>query len=391
MNLVCNSTIVFPSTLPSAAAPGQSSGARAPALRTESPWLANLRLSSGQREDDNAWRAVTTRRTLLSREAIVARIRQQVDRSLLPAPEQPDAAAVAASAVNLGRVMLDSMRSLFASMPTLRIGPAGAEAAPTTGRPAADRVSYFIKRFEKKFDIRKTPALAGNADLSGVTVVIGGNGDPRGSDAMPVLDHLRRKNGDRLMIEGRSQSVRWNRSTCEGFNAGLRANCLQIEAGCTASESYYDAVDTYQLAADKGCAFILGTLSVFRPDIKVELPGNIDQCLETSALYADIAASFKPEGVQHHEMQIAQALKRLKEVNGQTTTARQAHMLERIREPIAKGAARFVIVNTDFLADLAPTLLSEGKVILMMPVERASSSGRYRMPYATHSPEHEEL
>ena len=391
MNPVCNSTTVFPSTLPSAAAPGQSSGARAPALRTESPWLSDFKLSSGQRGGDNAWRAVNTRRTLLSREAIVTRIRQQVAPALLPAPEQPDTAAVAASPVNLGRSMLDSMRSLFASMPMLRIGPVGAEAAPTAGRPAADRVSYFIKQFEKKFDIRKTSALAGNADLSGVTVVIGGNGNPLGSAAMPVLGHLRREHRDHLIMEGRSRSLRWNLATCEGFDAKLRANCLQMEAGCTASDSYYDAMDAYQLAAHKGCAFILGTLSVFRPDIKVELPGNIDQCLETSALYADIVASFKPEGMQHHAMQIAQALKHMKEVDLQTTTARQAHMLERIREPIAQGAARFVIVNIDFLAHLAPTLLSDEKVILMMPVEMAGSSARYRMPYATRLREHEEL
>lgn len=159
MNLVCNSTTVFPSSLPSAAAPGQSSGARAPALRAEPPRLRDFKLSSGQRGDDNAWHAVNTRRTLLSREAIVARIRQQVDPSLLPAPEQPEAAAVAASAVNLGRGMLDSMRSLFASMPTLRIGPVGAEAAPTAGRPAADRVSYFIKRFEKNSISARRPRL----------------------------------------------------------------------------------------------------------------------------------------------------------------------------------------------------------------------------------------
>lgn len=208
---------------------------------------------------------------------------------------------------------------------------------------------------------------------------------------MPVLDHLRHKNGDRLMMEGRPQNYRWNRSTCEGFDAELRANCLQIKAGCTASDSYYDAIAAYQVAVHESCAFILGNLSVFRPDIKVELPDNIDQCLETSALYADIVASFKPEGMQHHALQIAKALKRLKDVERQTTTTRQAHMLERIRQPIAKGAARFVIVNIDILADLAPQLLSEGKVILMMPVEIAGSSARYRMPYATRLSEHEEL
>jgi hypothetical protein len=295
MNLVCNGTATFPSTCPSAAAPGQSSSARAPALRTESSWLPDFKPSCAQHGNDNAWRAVNTRRPLLSREAIVARIRQQIDPSLLPAPQQPDAAAVAASAVNLGQAMLDGMRSLFASMPALRVGPAGAEAAPTAGRPAADRVSCFIKQFEKKFDIRKSSALAGHADLSGVTVVIGGNGDPLGSAAMPVLDHLRRENGDRLMMEGRSRSFRWNRATCEGFDAELRAGCLQIEAGCTASDSYYDAINAYQLAAHKGCAFLLGTLSVVRPDIKVELPSNTDQCLKISALYADIVASFEPK------------------------------------------------------------------------------------------------
>lgn len=66
-------------------------------------------------------------------------------------------------------------------------------------------------------------------------------------------------------------------------------------------------------------------------------------------------------------------------------------MPERIRQPITKGAARFVIVNTDFLGDLAPQLLSEGKVILMMPAEMAGSNARYRMPYAALLPEHEEL
>ena len=391
MNLVSNGTAAFPSTCPSAAAPDQSSSARAPALRTESPWLPDSKPSCGRHGNDHAWRALDTRRPRLSRGAIVARIRQQVDPSLLPAPQQPDAAAAAASAVDLGQAMLDGMRSLFASMPTLRIGPAGAEAAPTAGRPAADRVSYFIKRFEKKFDIRKSSALAGHADLGGVTVVIGGAGDPRGSAAMSVLEHLRRENGDRLMIEGRSKDFQWSRATCEGFDAELRAGCLQIEAGCTASDSYYDAMNAYQMAAHKGCAFILGTLTVVRPDIEVELPSNIDQCLKISALYADIVASFEPKKMRHHELQIEQALKSLKDVQRQTAAARQAHMLKQIRQPIAKGAARFVIVSIDMLADLAPTLLLESKVILMMPANTASSGARYRMPYAARSPEHEEL
>lgn len=391
MNLVCNGTATFPSTYPNAAAPDRSSGARAPALRIESSWLPDFKPSCGQHGNDNAWRAVNTRRPLLSRGTIVARIRQQVDPSLLPAPQQPDAAAVAASAVNLGQAMLDSMRSLFASMPTLRIGPAGAEAAPTAGRPAADRVSYFIKRFEKKFDIRKSSALAGHADLSGVTVVIGGNGDPLGSAAMPVLDHLRRENGDRLMVEGRSRSFRWNRATCEGFDAELRAGCLQIEAGCTASDHYYAALNKYEVAVHTMGSFISAALSAYWPDIKYKLPGNVDACMEFNAHYADMVATVQPEGVAHHAMEIRWALDHFKDTERQSRKARQAGMLERIRQPIETGAARFVLINTDFLADLAPQLLAEGKVILMMPASIASGDARYRMPYAGSLSRLEEL
>lgn len=95
--------------------------------------------------------------------------------------------------------------------------------------------------------------------------------------------------------------------------------------------------------------------------------------------------------MQHHELQIEQAFKRLKDVERQTATARQAHMLKQIRQPIAKGAARFVIVNIDILADLAPQLLAEGKVILIMPARIASGDARYRMPYGGSLSGHEEL
>lgn len=198
-------------------------------------------------------------------------------------------------------------------LPHWCIGPADADAAmavSTAGRPAADRVSYFIKRFEKAFDIRKTSALAGNADLSGVTVVIGGYGNPLSEDTMRALTHLRRENGDRLLMEGLSRTSRWTGPTCDRFDAALHGSCVPVEAGCAASDSYDAAMDAYQVAVHEASAFILGNLSVFRPDIKVELPRNIDQFPEASARYADMVASFRPEGMQHHAMQIAELQRR---------------------------------------------------------------------------------
>jgi hypothetical protein len=58
---------------------------------------------------------------------------------------------------------------------------------------------------------------------------------------------------------------------------------------------------------------------------------------------------------------------------------------------MAAGAARFVIVNTGLLADLAPQLLSEGKAILMMPLATASSDARYRMPHPVPQAQRQEL
>jgi hypothetical protein len=344
--------------------------------------------------DDNAWRGIDTRRDRLSRADIVARIGTRVDPALLPEPSQPDVSLIPDSFNTLGRTVLDGMRSLMASMPTLRIGPAGADAAQppacAADRPAADRVSYFIKRFEKVFDIRKAPALASNADLRGVTVVIGGASD-LSEDAMRVLAHLRRGNGDRILMEGLSQPSRWTRPTCERFDAALRDRCAPIEAGCAASASHYDAMMAYQGAVHETCAFILGSLSALHPDIAVDLPRNIDDCLEVSARHADLVASGQPKAMQHHAMRVAQALSHFKAVASATMAQRQAHMLERIRQPMASGAARFVIVNTDVLADLAPQLLSEGKIILMMPAATANGDARYRMPHPIRQAERQEL
>jgi hypothetical protein len=123
----------------------------------------------------------------------------------------------------------------------------------------------------------------------------------------------------------------------------------------------------------------------------VELPSDIDQCLAFSARHADLVATVYPESVQDHAMQVAEALTRFKTTEHQTRAARQAHMLEQIRQPIEAGAARFVIMHGDFLADLAPQLLSEGKIILMMPAATASGDARYRMPHLVHQDERHEL
>jgi hypothetical protein len=110
-----------------------------------------------------------------------------------------------------------------------------------------------------------------------------------------------------------------------------------------------------------------------------------------TARYADLVATLHPESMQDHAMHIAEALARFKTVDQQTKAPRQAHMLEQIRQPMASGAARFVIVNTDFLADLAPQLLAEGNIILMMPGATADSNERYRMPHPMHQAERHEL
>jgi hypothetical protein len=394
MNHLSNSSTPLPSSMPATAAHGQARAARGPFPQHEPAWQPDGRPRFSQRGNGNAWRGVDTRRDRLSRAELVTRIRARVDASLLPAPAQPDAGPISTHLGSLCRTVSDGMRSLIASMPTLRIGPVGADAAqlPASAgdRPAADRISYFIKRFEKTFDIRKAATLTGNADLRGVTVVIGGDND-LSQDAMRVLAHLRRENGDRILMEGLSQANRWTKPTCDRFDAALRDSCAPIESGCAASASYYDAMMAYQGAVHETCAFILGSLSALHPDIAVDLPRNIDECLELSARHADLVASGQPTAMQRHAMRVAQASSHFKAVTRATMAPRQAHMLEQIRQPMTSGAARFVIVNTDLLADLAPQLLAEGKVILMMPVAIANSDARYRMPHPLRQAERQEL
>lgn len=386
MNHLSNSTALLPSSLPATTAHGQAKALHGHFLPHEPAWQPGGEQPFSQHGHGDAWRGIDTRRDRLGRTEIVTRIRARVDASLLPAPAQRDAGLVMEQLDSLSRTVLNGMRSLIASMPTLRIGPAGADAA----QPAAGRVSYFIKRFERAFDIRKAPALAGNADLRGVTVVIGGDSN-LSEDAMRVLAHLRPGNGDRILMEGLSQPSRWTRPTCERFDAALRDSCDPIEAGCAASASYYDAMMAYQSAVHETCAFILGSLSALHPDIAADLPRNVDECLELSARYADLVASGQPKAMQHHAMRVARALSHFRVVTSATMAPRQAHMLEQIRQPMKSGAARFVIINTDLLADLAPQLLAEGKIILMMPVATASSDARYRMPYPLRQAERQEL
>lgn len=396
MNPQVNGTFSLPSAFLTPATPAtrsQASASSPAGAWLEPPWQPDRKPTPGWHGNDNGWRGIHTERRHLSRSAIVARIRTRVEPSLLPGPALSDARPVPSRAASLGQAMLDGMRSLVASLPTLRMGPPGADAAPgvsAADRPTVDRVSYFVKRFETAFDIRKTPAVSGNADLAGVTVVIGADGQVSDSAAR-ALTHLRREHGDRLLMEGMPQAHRWTGPTCDRFDAALRASCVPIEAGCAASTRYYDAMMAHQEAVHATCAFVLRNLSVLRPDIQVELPRDIDQCLAFSARYADLVATVHPESVQDHVMHVAEALTRFKAADRQTRATRQAYMLEQIRQPIEAGAARFVIMHSDFLADLAPQLLSEGKIILMMPAATASGDGRYRMPHLVHQDERNEL
>lgn len=395
VNPLVNGTASSSSAFATQATRSQAGASSAAGAWFEPPWQPHRKPSPGGHGNGNGngWRGIHTERHHLSRNAIVARIRTRVEWSLLPGPALSDARPAPVRAASLGQAMLDGMRSLIASLPTLRVGPPGADAAPavsTAQRPTADRVSYFIKSFEKAFDIRKTPAVSGNADLAGVTVVIGADGHESESAAR-ALTHLRRDHGDRLLMEGASRAYRWTGPTCDRFDAALKASCVPIESGCAASTRYYDTLMAYQTAVHEACAFILGNLSVLRPDIKVELPRDIDQCLAFSARYADLVATMHPESMQDHVMHVAEALTRFKKADRQTRAARQAHMLEQIRQPIGTGAARFVIMHSDFLADLAPQLLSDGKIILMMPAATASDNARYRMPHLAHQSERNEL
>ena len=390
---LCNGTASLPSDSPSPATYGHAGAFRAPGSRFALPWQPDCKPLPGGHGIDNGWRGIHTDRHYLSRNAIVARIRLRVEPSLLPGPVLPEAGPVPARADSLGQAMLNGMRRLVASLPTLRLGPPGADASPGAGaveRPTADRVSYFIRRFGKAFDIRKTPALSGNADLGGVTVVIGVKGQVSESAAR-ALTHLRREHGDHLLMEGLSQAHRWIGPTCDRLDANLRASCVPIEAGCAASTRHYKAMLAHHDAVFDACAFILGNLSVLRPDIKVATPSDISQCEEINVRYADLIAAVRPESVRNHVAHIAKAWVRFKTAELQNRAARQAHMLEQIRLPIQTGAARFVIMEADFLADLAPQLLSGENLIAMMPASMASSDARYRMPHPMHQQGHDEL
>jgi hypothetical protein len=270
VNPLVNGTFSLPSAFPTPATRNQAGASSAAGAWLEPPWQPDRRPSPDGRGNDNGWRGIHTERRHLSRSAIVARIRARVEPSLLPGTALSDAPPVPSRAASLGQAMIDRMRSLVASLPTLRVGPPGVDGAPavsTADRPTADRVSYFIKRFETAFDIRKTPALSGSADLAGVTVVIGADGHVSESAAR-ALTHLRREHGDRLLMEGLSRAHRWTGPTCDRFDADLKASCVPIEAGCAASSRYYDAMMAYQDAVHAACAFILRSLSVLRPDIR---------------------------------------------------------------------------------------------------------------------------
>ncbi len=95
--------------------------------------------------------------------------------------------------------------------------------------------------------------------------------------------------------------------------------------------------------------------------------------------------------MRRYATQAGQAASHFKAAIRETTAPRQAHTLEQFRQAPAPGAVRFVVMNTDFLAGLAPQLLAGGRVILMMPAATAGSDARYRMPQSLHQAVRDEL
>jgi hypothetical protein len=106
---------------------------------------------------------------------------------------------------------VQAMNEAFGDAVSFRIGPPGAQAAPSRSNPPS--VNDFMKKFSENFDIRLSPATRNEADMRGMIIVIGeDHHDPSVQSLVKeVMLEFRRVRGDRFFLESDKEQVRRER------------------------------------------------------------------------------------------------------------------------------------------------------------------------------------
>ena len=102
---------------------------------------------------------------------------------------------------------VQAMNEALGDAVSFRIGPPGAQAAPSPRNPPS--VDDFMKKFSADFEIRLNPAAQNSADMRGMVIVIGEDHFNPSIQVLvkKVMFEFRRTRGDRFFMEGDKQSV----------------------------------------------------------------------------------------------------------------------------------------------------------------------------------------